>query len=120
MNFCRLLLLFLPVMASAQTGLYVPAGGSFNVGDGTVGRPALLDQEVSRGRRAQWGSPLEPLRCGWVVHLLMDFFCVVAIPLIPLSTPNCIHSCRRICPAIRRARSLITGDTFPGAMAVVV
>ena len=36
MNFCRLLLLFLPVMASAQTGLYVPAGGSFDVGDGTV------------------------------------------------------------------------------------
>ena len=36
MNVCRLLLLFLPVMASAQTGLYVPAGGSFDVGDGTV------------------------------------------------------------------------------------
>ena len=36
MNICRLLLLFLPVMASAQTGLYVPAGGIFDVGDGTV------------------------------------------------------------------------------------
>ena len=36
MNFCRLLLLFLPVMASAQTGLYVPAGGSYDVGDGSV------------------------------------------------------------------------------------
>ena len=36
MNFCRLLLLLLPAMAWAQTGLYVPAGGSYDVGDGTV------------------------------------------------------------------------------------
>ena len=36
MNFCRLLLLFFPAMAWAQTGLYVPAGGSYDVGDGTV------------------------------------------------------------------------------------
>ena len=36
MNFCRLLLLLLPVTAWAQTGLYVPAGGSYDVGDGTV------------------------------------------------------------------------------------
>ena len=36
MNFCRLLLLFLPALAWAQTGLYVPAGGSYDVGDGTV------------------------------------------------------------------------------------
>jgi len=36
MNFCRLALLLLPAMAWAQTGLYVPAGGSYDVGDGTV------------------------------------------------------------------------------------
>jgi len=36
MNFCRLLVLLLPAMAWAQTGLYVPAGGSYDVGDGTV------------------------------------------------------------------------------------
>ena len=38
MNFCRflLLMLMLPGMAWAQTGLYVPAGGSYDVGDGTV------------------------------------------------------------------------------------
>ena len=36
MNFCRLLLLLLPAMAWAQTGLYVPAGGSYDVGGGTV------------------------------------------------------------------------------------
>ena len=36
MNFCRLVLLLLPAMAWAQTGLYVPAGGSYDVGDGTV------------------------------------------------------------------------------------
>ena len=36
MNICRLLLLLLPAMAWAQTGLYVPAGGSYDVGDGTV------------------------------------------------------------------------------------
>ena len=36
MNVCRLLLLLLPAMAFAQTGLYVPAGGSYDVGDGTV------------------------------------------------------------------------------------
>ena len=36
MNFCRLLLLFFPAMVWAQTGLYVPAGGSYDVGDGTV------------------------------------------------------------------------------------
>ena len=36
MNFCRLILLLLPAMAWAQTGLYVPAGGSYDVGDGTV------------------------------------------------------------------------------------
>ena len=36
MNFCRLLLLLLPAMAWAQTGLYVPAGGSYDVGDGSV------------------------------------------------------------------------------------
>ena len=36
MNFCRLLLLLLPAIAWAQTGLYVPAGGSYDVGDGTV------------------------------------------------------------------------------------
>ena len=31
-----LLVLSLPAMAWAQTGLYVPAGGSYDVGDGTV------------------------------------------------------------------------------------
>ena len=36
MNFCRLILLLLPALAWAQTGLYVPAGGSYDVGDGTV------------------------------------------------------------------------------------
>ena len=36
MNFCRLVLLLLPAMAWAQTGLYVPAGGSYDVGDGSV------------------------------------------------------------------------------------
>ena len=38
MNFCRLLLvvLSLPAMAWAQTGLYIPVGGSYDVGDGTV------------------------------------------------------------------------------------
>ena len=36
MNICRILLLLLPAMAFAQTGLYVPAGGSYDVGDGTV------------------------------------------------------------------------------------
>ena len=36
MNFSRLLLLLLPAMAWAQTGLFVPAGGSYDVGDGTV------------------------------------------------------------------------------------
>ena len=36
MNFCRLLLLLLPAMAWAQTGLYVPTGGSYDVGDGAV------------------------------------------------------------------------------------
>ena len=36
MNLCRLLLLMLPGMAWAQTGLYVPAGGSYDVGDGAV------------------------------------------------------------------------------------
>ena len=36
MNICRVLLLLLPAMAFAQTGLYVPAGGSYDVGDGTV------------------------------------------------------------------------------------
>ena len=36
MTVCRLLLLLLPAMAFAQTGLYVPAGGSYDVGDGTV------------------------------------------------------------------------------------
>lgn len=36
MNFCRLLVLLLPAMAWAQSGLYVPAGGSYDVGDGTV------------------------------------------------------------------------------------
>jgi hypothetical protein len=36
MNICLLLVLLLPAMASAQTGLYVPAGGSYDVGDGTL------------------------------------------------------------------------------------
>ena len=33
---CRLFLLLLPGIAWAQTGLYVPADGSYDVGDGTV------------------------------------------------------------------------------------
>ena len=36
MNICLLLVLLLPALASAQTGLYVPAGGTYDVGDGTV------------------------------------------------------------------------------------
>ena len=36
MNMCRLFLLLLPGIAWAQTGLYVPADGSYDVGDGTV------------------------------------------------------------------------------------
>ena len=101
--------------AKGETGAQEPP-----VQKGTLGRPALLDQEVSRGHRGQWGCPLEPLQCGWVVHRPLDFYCVVAGALITLNTPNCIHSYRRICPAIRQARSQTIGDTFPGAMAVVV
>ena len=36
MNICLLLVLLLPALASAQPGLYVPAGGTYDVGDGTV------------------------------------------------------------------------------------
>jgi len=43
MNFCRLILLLLPALAWAQTGLYVPAGGSYDVGDGTV---VLANQNI--------------------------------------------------------------------------